>query len=149
LYTSINHEKISTTKNIRKIREQEFKQGVAEKVLLTDITYMPYGSSCMAYLSTIKDVSTNEILSYHLSNRITLYIATETIEKLIRTNKNLLHSEAFIHSYQGAHYTSSIFQKLLKNYKIGQSMSRRANCWDNAPQESFLGYMKDEIDYKS
>jgi putative transposase len=131
------------------ILNREFKQGVAGKVLLTDITYMPYGASRMAYLSTIKDASTNEILSYHLSERITLDIATETIEKLIKTNKNLLHSEAFIHSDQGAHYTSPRFQKLLKKYKLGQSMSRRGNCWDNAPQESFFGHMKDEIDYKS
>ena len=39
--------------------------------------------------------------------------------------------------------------KLLKKYNLGQSMSRRGNCWDNAPQESFFGHMKDEIDYKS
>ncbi|GCD09827.1 IS3 family transposase [Clostridium tagluense] len=127
---------------------REFKQGVAGKVLLTDITYMPYGASCMAYLSTIKDASTNEILSYHLSRRITLDIATETIEKLIKSHKKLLTSEAFIHSDQGVHYTSPRFQKLLKKYKLGQSMSRRGNCWDNAPQESFFGHMKDEIDYK-
>lgn len=128
---------------------REFKQGVAGKVLLTDITYMPYGASCMAYLSTIKDASTNEILSYHLSKRITLDIATETIEKLIKSHKKLLTSEAFVHSDQGVHYTSPKFQKLLKRYKLGQSMSRRGNCWDNAPQESFFGHMKDEIDYKS
>lgn len=128
---------------------REFKQGVAGKVLLTDITYMPYGASCMAYLSTIKDASTNEILSYHLSKRITLDVATETIEKLIKRHKKLLTSESFIHSDQGVHYTSPKFQKLLKKYKLGQSMSRRGNCWDNAPQESFFGHMKDEIDYKS
>lgn len=128
---------------------REFKQGVAGKVLLTDITYMPYGDSCMAYLSTIKDASTNEILSYQLSKRLTLDIATETIEKLIKGHKKLLTSEAFIHSDQGVHYTSPKFQKLLKKYKLGQSMSRRGNCWDNAPQESFFGHMKDEIDYKS
>ena len=34
---------------------------------------------------------------------------------------------------------------MLKNYELRQSMSRRANCWDNAPQESFFGHMKDEI----
>lgn len=128
---------------------REFKQGISGKVLLTDITYLPYGTSQMAYLSTIKDASTNEILSYHLSKRITLDIATETIEKLIIQHKNLLHSDAFIHSDQGAHYTSPKFQKLLKKYKLSQSMSRRGNCWDNAPQESFFGHMKDEIDYKS
>lgn len=128
---------------------REFKQGISGKVLLTDITYLPYGTNNMAYLSTIKDGSTNEILSYHLSNRITLDIATETIEKLIRQNKQLLHPEAFIHSDQGVHYTSPKFQRLIKSYNLGQSMSRRGNCWDNAPQESFFGHMKDEIDYKN
>ncbi|MGL4760002.1 MAG: IS3 family transposase, partial [Sarcina sp.] len=39
-------------------------------------------------------------------------------------------------------------QKLLKKNKLGQSMSRRGNCWDNAPQESFFGHMKDEIIFK-
>lgn len=127
---------------------RNFKQEVVGKVLLTDITYLPYGASCMAYLSTIKDASTNEILSYNLSNRLTLEIATKTIDKLIIQHKNLLHKDAFIHSDQGVHYTSPKFQKLLKEYNLGQSMSRRGNCWDNAPQESFFGHMKDEIDSK-
>ncbi|MBW4829212.1 MAG: IS3 family transposase [Clostridiaceae bacterium] len=127
---------------------RNFKQEVVGKVLLTDITYLPYGASCMAYLSTIKDASTNEILSYNLSNRLTLEIATKTIDKLIIQHENLLHKDAFIHSDQGGHYTSPKFQKLLKEYNLGQSMSRRGNCWDNAPQESFFGHMKDEIDSK-
>ena len=57
--------------------------------------------------------------------------------------------KAFIHSDQGVHYASPKFQKLLKKYKLGQLMSRRGNCWDNAPQESFFGHMKDEINYKN
>jgi transposase InsO family protein len=58
-----------------------------------------------------------------------------------------LHSDAFIHSDQGSHYTSPRYQKLLKKYELGQSMSRRGNCWDNAPQESFFGHLKDEVNY--
>ncbi|WP_146951053.1 IS3 family transposase, partial [Clostridium beijerinckii] len=131
------------------ILNREFKQDLVGKVLLTDITYLTYGASNRAYLSTIKDASTNEILSYQLSNSLTLDIATETIKKLMKNHKNLLNKDAFIHSDQGVHYTSPRFQKLLKKYKIGQSMSRRGNCWDNAPQESFFGHMKDEIDLKS
>lgn len=131
------------------ILNRNFKQETAGKVLLTDITYMPYGRCHMAYLSTIKDACTNEILSYQLSTRLTLDIAMETIEKLVKQHKNLLHKEAFIHSDQGVHYTSPKFQKLLKKYKLGQSMSRRGNCWDNAPQESFFGHMKDEIDFEN
>ncbi|MNN66095.1 Integrase core domain protein [compost metagenome] len=57
-----------------------------------------------------------------------------------------LHKEAFIHSDQGSHYTSPTYQKLLKQKGLGQSMSRRGNCWDNAPQESFFGHMKDHVD---
>lgn len=125
---------------------RQFKQGVPGKVLLTDISYLPYNGK-MAYLSTIKDGSTNEILAYHVSDRITLDIATRTVEKLFRNKRVKLHPEAFIHSDQGVHYTSPKFQKLLKHYKLGQSMSRRGNCWDNAPQESFFGHFKDQVDF--
>lgn len=128
---------------------REFKQGTPGKVLLTDITYLPYNGKDMAYLSTVKDASTNEILAYHVSDHITLDIATKTIHKLMNNKKISLHSDAFIHSDQGSHYTSPRYQKLLKKYELGQSMSRRGNCWDNAPQESFFGHLKDEVDYKS
>ena len=128
---------------------REFKQGIPGKVLLTDITYLPYNGNRMAYLSTVKDASTNEILAYHVSDRITLDIATQTIHKLVNNKKITLHKDAFIHSDQGSHYTSPRYQKLLKKHGLGQSMSRRGNCWDNAPQESFFGHLKDEVDYQS
>ncbi|MBO1684468.1 IS3 family transposase, partial [Clostridium butyricum] len=128
---------------------RNFKQGVPGKVLLTDITYLPYGNNHMAYLSTIKDGSSNDILAYHVSDSIKLDIAITTINKLITHHKDDLHESAFVHSDQGFHYTSPKFQKLLKDNNLGQSMSRRGNCWDNAPQESFFGHMKDEIDFQS
>ncbi|MCB2291897.1 IS3 family transposase [Clostridium sp. CS001] len=134
---------------VKNILNREFKQATPGKVLLTDITYLPYGNGKMAYLSTIKDSSTNEILSYKVSDRITLDIALDTIEKLVKTRRVALTKDAFIHSDQGSHYTSPIFQQLLSKHGLGQSMSRRGNCWDNAPQESFFGHMKDEVDIKS
>ena len=51
-----------------------------------------------------------------------------------------------LHSDQGCHYTSYSFIQILKDKQLRQSMSRKGNCWDNAPQESFFGHMKDEID---
>lgn len=127
---------------------REFKQETPGKVLLTDITYLSYGQGKRAYLSTVKDSSTNEILAYHLSRNIQLEIAIETIHKLMLYEGNSLAHDAFIHSDQGCHYTSPIFQKLLQRYGLGQSMSRRGNCWDNAPQESFFGHFKDEAHLK-
>lgn len=123
---------------------RQFKQNVPGKVLLTDITYLFYGNGKKAYLSTIKDGSTNEILAYNVSGRITLDIATDTLLKM-KNNKKVKFAEgAFIHSDQGIHYTNPLFQKMVKKYGLGQSMSRRGNCWDNAPQESFFGHFKDE-----
>ena len=52
-----------------------------------------------------------------------------------------------MHSDQGSHYTSVKFIELVRDARLRRSMSRKANCWDNAPQESFFGHMKDEIDF--
>lgn len=128
---------------------REFKQGIPGKVLLTDITYLPYNGHSMAYLSTVKDACTNEILAHHISDRITLDIAIKTIHKLMNNKKIKLHKDAFIHSDQGSHYTSPKYRDLLKKCGLDQSMSRRGNCWDNAPQESFFGHLKDEVEYSS
>lgn len=123
---------------------REFKQDVPGKVLLTDITYLSYGKGQRAYLSTIKDSSTNEILAYHVSDRITMDLATDTLLKLKKNRNFKKVKDALIHSDQGTHYTHPGFQKIVKKLGLHQSMSRRGNCWDNAPQESFFGHFKDE-----
>ncbi|MBP1935138.1 transposase InsO family protein [Ammoniphilus resinae] len=123
---------------------RQFKQNVPGKVLLTDITYLYYGKGEKAYLSTIKDASTNEILAYHVSNRITMDLATDTLLKLKKNRNFRKVKDALIHSDQGTHYTHPGFQKLVNKLGLRQSMSRRGNCWDNAPQESFFGHFKDE-----
>lgn len=79
-----------------------------------------------------------------MSDSLKLDIVLYTLHKL-KNNRNVkLTKDAFIHSDQGVHYTSPAFQKLVKKYKLEQSMSRRGSCWDNAPQESFFGHFKDE-----
>lgn len=128
---------------------REFKQDIPGKVLLTDISYLFFKNGQKAYLSTILDASTNEVLSYNISQSLKIDIVTDTIDKLIKNSKKILRKDSFIHSDQGAHYTSPIFQKKVKKNKLGQSMSRRGNCWDNAPQESFFGHLKDETNIKS
>lgn len=56
-----------------------------------------------------------------------------------------LDDTTLIHSDQGFHYTSRAFIQKLRDKNYVQSMSRRGNCWDNAPQESFFGHMKDDL----
>ena len=127
--------------------KREFRQHGPRKVLLTDITYIPYdGKFC--YLSVIKDAYTQEVLSYVLSESLEVDFVLQTINLLILNHGTTLDTETMIHSDQGCHYTSVRFRELINNYGLRQSMSRRGNCWDNAPQESFFGHMKDELNNK-
>lgn len=75
-------------------------------------------------------------------------MSLDTVNLLIENHGISLHAETIIHSDQGCHYTSYSFINILKDKKLRQSMSRRGNCWDNAPQESFHGHMKDHISEK-
>jgi len=127
---------------------REFKQDIPGKVLLTDITYLFYGKGKKAYLSAIKDGSTGELVAYHVSERMTIDLATDTLKKLRKNNHFKKANDALIHSDQGVHYTHPKFQKAVKKLGLRQSMSRRGNCWDNAPQESFFGHLKDEASIK-
>ena len=69
----------------------------------------------------------------------------ETVNILVRDHGVSLSQETILHSDQGCHYTSYRFIEILHNKNLRQSMSKKGNCWDNAPQESFFGHMKDHI----
>jgi putative transposase len=128
--------------------KREFNQGEPGKVLLTDITYLYYANGQTAYLSCVKDGCTKEILAHHLSTSLEMDIVYKTLKKLKKSVLNQFHHKAILHSDQGFHYTSPLFQKKVKKLGITQSMSRKGNCWDNAPMESFFGHFKDEVNYK-
>ncbi len=124
---------------------REFDQTVPRKVFLTDITYIFYNHGDRAYLSTILDLATREIVSHQLSKTMEIPLVLDTIHFLADETSIPFAKDAYIHSDQGAHYTSRQFQDIVKEAHLGQSMSRRGNCWDNAPQETFFGHMKDEL----
>ena len=99
-----------------------------------------YADNLLAY--------TKQILSYVLSDSLEVEFVKETVEILIRDHGISLHKETLIHSDQGSHYTSTTFTRIIEDAELRRSMSRRGNCWDNAPQESFFGHMKDHISDK-
>ena len=136
---------LKTSNVAENLVNREFTKYGPRKILLTDITYIPYnGKFC--YLSTILDAFTKQILAYVLSDSLEVDFVLETVNILIEKHRVDITTETIIHSDQGCHYTSCSFIQLLKDKKLRQSMSRKGNCWDNAPQESFFGHMKDEID---
>ena len=123
---------------------REFKKR-PRKVLLTDITYLFFGDEGKCYLSTVLDAFTHEILAYCVSQSLKVDFVIATVDQLVAEHGSTLDNETIVHSDQGCHYTSYAFIQKLKDEEFVQSMSRRGNCWDNAPQESFFGHMKDEI----
>lgn len=142
--------KATKTNNVApNILNREFKAHGARSVLLTDITYISRLSHSetqkYSYLSVIMDAYTKEILAYVVSISIELDFVLETVQQLMEKHGKELKTNVLIHSDQGGHYTSNKFIDIIKDSDLRQSMSRRGNCWDNAPQESLFGHMKDEI----
>ncbi len=121
-----------------------FKKFAPRKALLTDITYLFYRSG-VCYLSPILDVCTHEALAYKLSDNLRVDFVLDMVDDLYTRYGAELDNTTIVHSDQGCHYTSNAFIRKLRDASFVQSMSRKGNCWDNAPQESFFGHMKDEI----
>ena len=126
---------------------RQFDQGKPGKVLLTDITYLYYKNGQKAYLSCVKDGCTKQILAHYLSTSLEMNIVYKTLDILKQTMEGF-EPGTMLHSDQGVHYTHPDFQKKVKELELTQSMSRKGNCWDNAPIESFFGHFKDEVEYK-
>lgn len=124
--------------------KREFKGHGPRTILLTDITYIPLGDH-FCYLSVIIDAFTMQVLAYKLSESLEVDFVLETVRELFKNHGVTFTQKTLIHSDQGCHYTSVSFRDLITSIGLRQSMSRRGNCWDNAPQESFFGHMKDEL----
>jgi putative transposase len=127
------------------ILNREFVQEPG-KVLLTDITYLYLENRTKVYLSCVKDGTTREILAYQLSTSLEMGIVYKTLDKLVTSLDGNVHPEALLHSDQGFHYTHPEYRKRVKELGFTQSMSRKGNCLDNSPIESFFGHFKDEVD---
>lgn len=138
---------MQTSKTADNILNRKFMEYGPRKVMLTDITFIPFGEKFL-YLSTIMDAGTKQILAYRLSDSLEVDFVLETVRDLVRNHGISLSAETMIHSDQGSHYTSLAFIKLVEDVELRRSMSRRGNCWDNAPQESFFGHMKQEVSFK-
>jgi putative transposase len=106
----------------------------------TDITYVRTQAG-WAYLSVIKDLFDGYIVAHHLSPRNDVSLVTQTLKQ---AHQKEMVTGTLLHSDQGHQYCSHAYYVLTKDYKLIPSMSRKANCWDNAPIENFFGHLKEE-----
>lgn len=127
--------------------DQYFKVERADQVYSTDITTFKYGKQ-KGYLAAVKDLYTKEIVGYEVSNRIGLEVAHRAVDKALSKLGDKKEG-LIVHSDQGFHYTHFAYRKKLDEHLVVQSMSRKGNCLDNAPIESFFGLIKDHLDLKN
>jgi transposase InsO family protein len=135
---------MKTDNYAKNVLERNFTGLGPRKALLTDITYIPFKGHFI-YVSPVIDACTKEALAHRASTSLQVDFVIAMLGDLERDHGHELSPDTLIHSDQGCHYTSKIFIETAEAMELVRSMSRRGNCWDNAPQESFFGHMKDEI----
>lgn len=128
--------------------ERRFDVAETNRIWCADITYL-YTQEGFLYLAVVIDLASRKVVGWALSKRITKQLVIDSLSKafLRRCPKPGL----IFHSDRGAQYASAAFRRMLKLYGIRQSMSRKGDCWDNAPMESCIHSLKVEwtrdIDY--
>lgn len=120
---------------------REFNADRPNQKWVTDISYIPTAQG-NCYLSIIRDLYDNSIVSYRLSRKMTVKLVLDTIKEAMK--KENVTAELQLHSDQGSQYVSHEYHLLTQSYGITPSMSRRGNPYDNALAENFFSILKTE-----
>ncbi len=121
---------------------QDFSVERPDEVWTADITYVPTAEGWL-YVAAIKDLFAGEIVGRAFGERMTTDLVMRALEQAVGVRRpvaGLIH-----HSDRGSQYCSYEYQALLHAYEMRASMSRKGNCYDNAPVESFWGTLKNEL----
>lgn len=124
------------------ILDRQFTVTAPNRAWVTDITYVATDEGWL-YLAGIKDLFNGELVGYAMSERMTTALVSQALFRAVaakRPAKGLIH-----HSDRGSQYCSHAYQKQLQQFGMLASMSRKGDCWDNAPMESFWGSLKNEL----
>ncbi|MBA2734054.1 MAG: IS3 family transposase [Acidobacteria bacterium] len=115
----------------------------AGEVIIGDITYLPLRSGKWSYLATWQDTFTRRIVGWAVEARMTDELVTKAFAKAVEGGGITLNT--IVHTDRGSQYVSHNFRAQLQAHGCRQSMSRRANCWDNAQAESLFSRYKAEL----
>jgi transposase InsO family protein len=135
-------EDLGTYHRYPNVLERDFTASAPNQKWVTDITYIRTQKGWM-FLSIIKDLFDGFLVGYALHKRNDIPLVLRTLQ-LAKDNEKVTDG-LILHSDQGHQYTSQAYHDVLANqYHITPSMSRRGNCWDNAPAEHFFSHLKEE-----
>jgi len=122
--------------------DRHFKPSEANATWVADITYIPTREGWL-YLAAVEDLFSRRVVGWsmadHLESRLVVDALTLAVQRRLPGEGLLAHSD------RGSQYASEHYQRLLAKHGITCSMSRKADCWDNAPMESFFASLKKEL----
>ena len=132
----------NTKKPAENILNQEFIAQQLNKKWVSDVTFIPTKNGWL-YLAAIMDLCSRLIVGWSMGNKNSSELIENAL-KMASSNRGDVINGVLLHSDQGRQYASASYQKLLQSLSMVCSMSRKGNCWDNAPMESFFHSLKTE-----
>ena len=124
--------------------DRAFRVEQPDTVYAGDITYIETGEGWL-YLAVLIDLYSRAIVGWAMSERMPAQLANDALMMAIWKRKP--PKGLMVHSDRGSQYASDLYQKTIKDNGFICSMSRKGNCWDNAPSESFFHTLKTELTY--
>ncbi|WP_115616087.1 IS3 family transposase, partial [Acinetobacter baumannii] len=122
--------------------EQNFTATTPNIAWVSDITYI-WTAEGWLYLAALKDLCTKQVVGYSLSERMTAQLVCNALNMAIRNRKP--PQGLIVHSDRGSQYCSHEYRNMIEKYGFHGSMSKKGDCYDNAPIESFWGILKNEL----
>lgn len=122
--------------------DRHFTPSRKNETWTADITYIPTGEGWL-YLAAVEDLYSRKIVGWSMSERMESRLVVDALEMALQ--REVPGEGLTAHSDRGSQYAGEHYQSLLKKHAVTCSMSRKGNCWDNAPMESFFGTLKKEL----
>jgi putative transposase len=122
--------------------DRQFNPSEANEVWLADITYIPTREGWL-YLAAVEDLYSRRVVGWAMAEHMESRLVVDALEMAVQ--RRLPDAGLLAHSDRGSQYASEHDQRLLAKHGIACSMSRRGDCWDNAPMESFFASLKKEL----
>jgi len=123
------------------VLDRRFDGWRVNQAWVADITYIATGEGWL-YLACVMDLASRRIVGWSMSDRIKAELVCQALKSAYWRRKP--PARLIMHSDRGSQYASDSYRQLIKDYRMIQSMSRKANCWDNAAMESFFKTLKVE-----
>jgi len=124
------------------VLNRRFDGWQANQAWVADITYIATDEGWL-YLACVMDLASRRIVGWSMNERMTAGLVCQALKSAYWRRKP--PAGLIMHSDRGSQYASDSHRQLIKDYRMIQSMSRRANCWDNAAMESFFASLKKEL----